>query len=564
MKKLLGSIFALLIIVNISAGAEADDKVSEISKRMEGIGPGLVGIVSDEYSDFARANSVRLLDVEGYRFYTNLSGLTPTEENPLGSGSGTGQLLFGGVAPFDKMTKIAPILWADRKKVEETLNFYDITNYSDTGPANYVKDESTLETPLASRDGKYDYEEEDNANNELLTENGTAYDNLSSHDINIYAAREFYNSPDTGVKLRHFTHTDKNIERSYNYKFENEDDQNDWEERDYESSHVVARSGFEANPTIREQFDKIDLELGLTANFSMITNTDEKIIEAETEIGQQRLIDEYGEGSAEGDYSREYSYTLDKSSSGASYGLEVDGDYLITPTLKISALADFNYKLLDGAYEKTEIDFIRTSSGIAVANEKYKLKSVKDLESSEWEMGFKSGIEKEINENLLMGAALGYRYSSSENTLDPSRYSVNDQHDLTQIATSTTTQIKNSQVNIPLGVEWQPTGWLSARLGSNYNIQGTKKLITKVEKEFEDNTVAPGNAVVERETTTKTSTGYSYTDSLNFYSGLGFAMTDSLLVDVTGASDTGEGAPGINKLLDLSSWQLGLTLKLIY
>ena len=66
------TIVFLVLFGMLSSMAFAD--FSNVSVRMQGINPNLAGIMVDEYSD-AMANPADLLNVEGYRVYTNLSNL---------------------------------------------------------------------------------------------------------------------------------------------------------------------------------------------------------------------------------------------------------------------------------------------------------------------------------------------------------------------------------------------------------------------------------------------------------------------------------------------------------
>ncbi len=563
MKKFLGLGLVMLIALITGLAGEARTELNLVSKRMQGLGPDLIGIVEDDYSGFTAVNPTRILDLEKYRIYTNLSNLGSFDEMPLGGGPAAGELLLGFTVPLeeDESSVGAPIIWTTREKEESPINYYVINDFEEAG-SNIVSEEDNLETtggPGGTRDGKYVYEDENFANNTFTSEKGHSSNDTSSHDINIYAARSFWDFYDTGVSLRHYTLTDTNIEKDYFYEFKNEAEEDDWEDREYESTHAVNESAWVFAPSLRD--DRGDLKLGLTAKIAVITNRDEKNIEAETRIGRQRLIDEYGEGSASGYYAREYRYTLNKTMSGMGYGSQFDGEFSPDPSLKISALADFYYEALDGQHDEREMDFIKQSSGIAITNERYEFKHERDREESGWEMGVQSGIEKEISENFRLGSAVGYRYSSYKEFIDPVIYIDNDVHDLTKIATSTTTENKESRFFIPLGLEWEPVTWFTARIGANYSVTGTKEIVTVEKDEYEDDTVSLTNAVVVKETTTKT-TSYTYDDSVEFYSGVGFNISDNIIIDITGISDT--GGTGLNEMLDLSSWGLGLIVKLDY
>jgi len=98
MKKFLVVAMAVVALATSSSFAA----FSGVSVRMQGINPNLVGIVSDEYSDPLSVNPADLLNVTGWRVYTNMSNIYG---NALGNdrafngattgGVGSGQFLLG-------------------------------------------------------------------------------------------------------------------------------------------------------------------------------------------------------------------------------------------------------------------------------------------------------------------------------------------------------------------------------------------------------------------------------------------------------------------------------------
>ena len=116
MRKFLVAVLASAFVLSASSGVFAS--FSGTSVRMQGINPNLVGIVSDEYSDALSINPADLLNVSGYRVYTNMSNLY--SGNTLGNdralngtttgGLGSGQFLLGafgnplsGILPDSQM-----------------------------------------------------------------------------------------------------------------------------------------------------------------------------------------------------------------------------------------------------------------------------------------------------------------------------------------------------------------------------------------------------------------------------------------------------------------------------
>ncbi|MFH1540670.1 MAG: hypothetical protein ABID79_02315 [Elusimicrobiota bacterium] len=84
----------LLVLLVVSMTTSVFANFSNISVRMFGINPDLVGIVADEYSDPLSINPSDLLSVRGYRVFTNLSNLYG---NAIGNDRALGGFLTGGL-----------------------------------------------------------------------------------------------------------------------------------------------------------------------------------------------------------------------------------------------------------------------------------------------------------------------------------------------------------------------------------------------------------------------------------------------------------------------------------
>jgi len=75
---------ALITLLALALVSPAFAALDVTSFRMDGINPQLAGVVEDEYSDIF-VNGANLLDIEGWRVYTNLSNLTGKAETALGA-----------------------------------------------------------------------------------------------------------------------------------------------------------------------------------------------------------------------------------------------------------------------------------------------------------------------------------------------------------------------------------------------------------------------------------------------------------------------------------------------
>ena len=101
---------ALVLVVLMSSGSFAS--FSNVSVRMQGINPSLVGIIADEYSDPLSINPSDLLNVSGYRVFTNMSNLygagnlgnDSAFSGTTTGGAGLNQFLLGGFGnPLSKL-----------------------------------------------------------------------------------------------------------------------------------------------------------------------------------------------------------------------------------------------------------------------------------------------------------------------------------------------------------------------------------------------------------------------------------------------------------------------------
>jgi len=92
MRKLLVLLITLCFVTSSAFAAFSGNSV-----RMQGINPNLVGIMADEYSDAITINTSDLLNVEGWRVYTNFSNLYNDQFAEIGNDRALNGATTGGV-----------------------------------------------------------------------------------------------------------------------------------------------------------------------------------------------------------------------------------------------------------------------------------------------------------------------------------------------------------------------------------------------------------------------------------------------------------------------------------
>lgn len=123
MKKVRIVFMGMLFVVSIA------NSVSRISVRMEGLGSGLIGIVSDEYSDIFY-NPAYLSKMEGMKLYTALSGISTIPSYPFGLPANF-YALVGGVGDIGGF-KLMGIHEQEGLGFKYTYEYSDVRRYEDT------------------------------------------------------------------------------------------------------------------------------------------------------------------------------------------------------------------------------------------------------------------------------------------------------------------------------------------------------------------------------------------------------------------------------------------------
>ncbi|MBU4134524.1 hypothetical protein KKH42_04275, partial [bacterium] len=109
MKKSLILMMSLICLTTVNVFA-----VEDVSFRLKGMHGDLEGLVKDEYTDMMYM-PYNILEIDGYRLYTNLSNLSTGNEETLNETVTTSadEYLIGGIAPFGGSGKLGLIYGAD-------------------------------------------------------------------------------------------------------------------------------------------------------------------------------------------------------------------------------------------------------------------------------------------------------------------------------------------------------------------------------------------------------------------------------------------------------------------
>ncbi|MBN2406118.1 MAG: hypothetical protein JXJ19_00315 [Elusimicrobia bacterium] len=580
MKKLLAIIVAILLVLPIIAQAD----VRNSSKRMDGINTNLIGIVSDEYSDILTVNPANLLDIEGYRLYTNLSNLI--NSNTAGAagtetyidGADYNEFMIGGVMPLMDIGNIGAYLNRMDAKNEGAIIYADfdsgVADARVTGGGNNAAQTAMVVTGIA-QNGEYDYENVNTpAVGQTITaaENGTSYNTLSDSDINVIAATSLIEAADLGLRIRYNSVPNTNkSEADYEYSFTNSDDADDYASQEFEAEmHGVAgnaaggtlptfnQSGMSIQPALKTEIN--DITLGVTLSLNMMKGVqdytfDTTIMAGENCTDPNFLPQHSGIPALTDPYERTWKYDQTLEVDGTGIGLGADVEYPLNKDTKIKGLASYQSNPLSGSGSAESTDSI-LQDGLDGDPVSQTMTQDLDYDRKNNVINVLGGIEKMVSRDLLLGIGLGINVNKTEteysetngtsvdvtdgDAADPV-YSNNLYYSTDQTVTT---------VVIPVGLEWTATKWLKARMGSTYQVTSTKST-----GELKTETVNAATGIVTNTTTTETSPAGTAPKAAvaNFFSGVGFMISENLCVDVTNLAGGGT-------ILALNNWRMSATL----
>ena len=547
MRKILVIAMVAVMGITLTAGA----RVSEQSRRMQGMNPELIGVTADEYSDFMAVNTANILNIDGIRVYSQLSNLGSTGNDTAIDGvTVDNDMLLGGVGPLMDMGNMGSFLWANRLNEEAEINNVTVTVGNVDAGQGLTADAGTGE------EGEYEEEDIDDDNETLEITEGDAYNNQSDIDFNALIGLDNMAFGDLGLRIGYNKNVTADIERNYEYSYDTDSD-DDYATQEYSAIEQNYQSVITIAPSV-SGLELMDADIGATLELGLVKNVDSTEIDADMTQGSS-FTGGVGVIGVTDDYARTYERDDNEELTGTRIGLNVDGSYPLNRTMNVKGYLGFFTQGLSGDKTESWTDEVTEHSEGAI-DEKVTFEQVTDRELNTSGISTMIGLEKEVNEDLLLSAGLGYMRNVREDIEDENR-SVTDTDGTEtysgQVDKLTTTDI-DSSIILPIGMEWTANNWLKARIGASYKVNYQTREIETVTSHYDG---TDEDSEVDREVTVVESDNADPKgDEVQFYSGVGFQVTDNLVVDVTGLSDT--GAVAVNQsILDLSSWELSATLK---
>ncbi|MGM0568775.1 MAG: hypothetical protein ACQESB_06120, partial [Elusimicrobiota bacterium] len=348
-----------------------------------------------------------------------------------------------------------------------------------------------------------------------------------------------------GYRLTYDRDTNKNINYEYSLSSQAIADENDFEKQDYSGQVKDSTSTLRLALSLG-QFELGNFNLDAEAAFSLISSVNNYKIDAVVDRGSSLHT-------GDSTYQRKYARDDKEELSGSEIGLKVSALYPLRSAINLRGYAAFDTSKITGDKKEAKSDEITQDGGMTIDTEKWEETRTTQIEKSNTQITAAGGLEKELSDMLLMSAGLGFEHSLKRDISDQGRELTDEDgtKEYSQSIEKTTAKTAENSIFVPVGFEWKPNTWLSARLGATYKVDFTKETIETETTNYEGN---EEDDSVESVTTEKEADQFKAVDKVDFYSGVGFLVNENLRVDATGLASNGS-------ILDLSAWELSLTLK---
>lgn len=495
--------------------------VENVSFRLKGMHGDFEGLVKDEYTDMMYM-PYNILEIDGYRLYTNLSNLSTGNEEILDeTAASADEYLIGGVAPFGGFGKLGFIYGADSSLTPQTIE--DEWGWS------------------IGQTGEY----------ELINENKTA----NTCDT-IYGKAERETLKSDMSYLLGFQPVDV-IKFGFLLNFSSDEDitTNVYSEKD--DNWTLGTSSYSlttSNVTDSEITKYITLgpAAELQVNDKLSLGGMLGIIFGEVEYAYSSVqnwfrTQEYGGTTA--DYSRVRTSVTTGKPKGTGFELKGMGKYSASDNLKLRGIFNYSTLSLDGSMgSPRSYNTIDDGWGNAWKSEYAETGSM-NIKTDFIELG--AGFENKMNKDLML--TMGIKYSVD----DESTKSVSDEiYKLNGSTVSNSYQpsynnldkSKITNLILPIGMEYKANKWMTLRMGASHKITTTESedrtTTTSYAATYPVKTVTTIVTTVDpKSTTVARDTDYSF--------GAGFKVTDNLQIDLL----------NFTNLTDMSFWKLSATLK---
>ncbi len=539
----------------------------QVSLRIKGINPELESIVADEYTDWTHLG-YNILDIEGYRLYTNLSNYSRVEQDQAGNevalsgASGVDQWMIGGVAPIIGEHKAGLIYGIDSEQTADAIEIDD----AGTGLGEAGSFEQTTTIPAA--DSKQTVE------GEAKTEAATTTMLL------VYALPL---TDQVGIPLKvNLSILQDNMEEleTNDYSMTDDDDTTGATDNIQKNSFSQEEKGVIDLTLNTLDFDEANTVIGINGS---IEATDKLTIglclaskSSTLEYGNTYTYKQHESalhGATADDNTTKDSLDLSIDASGSAFGPAIiQADYELSDTIMLRGGIDISALSVsgDGEYTLKNEVIVGPLAGTGDDATLAKTSASSDIDGDENTTGFFVGMENQLSEKLMLGLGLRYQTHSSEFTMDWSgketdesgavtSYGANPMaelnfpvavagHDVKLVTSEDTTEVM-----FPIGLEYQATKALALRLGATHTI-------TTTENEMKTDVVMYDDAALPTKTKLTSQSIVDADETINratdFYYGAGINVSDNLVVDITTlVAGAGES------LLDLDDWRISATLK---
>jgi hypothetical protein len=257
-------------------------------------------------------------------------------------------------------------------------------------------------------------------------------------------------------------------------------------------------------------------------------------------------------------YRRSYSMECSIDGDATGFGGLLCAAYPIKPNVWFKAGVGLDGYPLSGSGTFAQVDNITSNGGTAPVTTKQTQTYNMDYDRTAGGMLGGATLEAYPTPSLMVAGGLIYQSMvTSVDYSETGNQTVNDAVITYNAGREATYDQTVNTINIPIGLEWKATSWLSARVGATHKIITTDESMTMTVTTYD----ATGNVInVADLDYTMTFAALPAvgvpvpaTATTTYYSGVGFNISNNLTVDVTNV------ATGVN-VLDMNNWQLGATL----
>ncbi|MFC2092085.1 hypothetical protein ACFLTD_04860, partial [Elusimicrobiota bacterium] len=417
-----------------------------------------------------------------------------------------------------------------------------------------------------------------------LSESGEAYNTLKGRDVSLVVGLNTLEIADVAIQINNDQNLLANgmgavrVDTSYEYSYSRTVSNDALDYINVDSSRELIGAPFnvaapapvsfsESGTTISlsARKDMGEAKVGLRVGMAMLNAESSDVVETTLTAGQNISDANYAWLGALGltsAYSRIFTLENKIEAGGNSIGGSIDVIYPLSDTVNVLGFLGTDGYPLSGDGSFLMDDNITSAGGSVPANTRSITQWDYDYERDATMILARAGIETQVNDSLMLICAVGLDLITNNSELNLTNNVTDNTAGGVTVRTYNNTMdmlatYTASTYYFPVGLEWQATSWLSARLGSTY-------MITKVSEQTLEAVTTSYNAAgnVTNVNTEKVildevfggNTIEPNTDAVTFYSGVGFNVSDNLTVDVTNV------AAGVN-VLDMNNWQLGATLK---